>query len=307
MIMPVTTDRRNALAALTAAGLIWGASVPLSKLALGWLDPLWLAMARFALAAPLLALVARAGLRGALDRKVVLWGAIFYGGVVGLQNLGIERTSVSHSALIIGAVPALVALAALAAGRGNAGPFAWAGFAAALAGVGLVATPGGGSTLAGDALVLGSSGLSAFFIVAQASIVRERDPIAVTAVQMAAGALLTLPFALVFEPLPAAPAALAEPAAFAALAIVGSLIPFALYAYGQARVEPELAGAFVNLEPLVGAAFGAAAFHDPFGPGQLAGATLILAGLALSVADRPPQRRGSPLRTLATSSRSPSS
>ena len=61
----MTTDRRNALAALAAAGLIWGLTVPMSKVAMGWLDPLWLTVARFAAAAPVLALVAaRVAARG---------------------------------------------------------------------------------------------------------------------------------------------------------------------------------------------------------------------------------------------------
>ena len=34
--------RRRAIAALTAAGLLWGTTVPLSKLALAWLSPGWL-------------------------------------------------------------------------------------------------------------------------------------------------------------------------------------------------------------------------------------------------------------------------
>jgi drug/metabolite transporter (DMT)-like permease len=285
----MSVDRRNALVALTAAGLIWGASVPLSKLALGWLDPLWLTVARFAVAAPILALVALPRVRGALSLRVIGWGALFYGLVVGLQNLGIERTSVSHSALILGTVPALVALTALAIGRGSAGPRAWVGFVGALVGVTFVVSPAGGSSVLGDVLVLASAAFSALFIVAQASIVRERDPIAVTAVQMAAGAIVTAPLALLFEAAPTAPVDIAGPAAFAALALVGSLLPFALYAYGQARVEPEVAGAFVNLEPLVGAVAGAALFQDPFGAPQLLGASLIVAGIALSVERlRPP-------------------
>lgn len=289
----MTVDRRNALVALTGAGLIWGASVPLSKLALGWLDPLWLSVARFALAAPILALIALPRLREGLSWSVAGWGIVFYGAVVGLQNLGIERTSVSHSALILGAVPALVAVVALAVGRGTSGPRAWMGFIGALVGVGFIVTPGGGSTVLGDVLVLASSAGSAFFIVAQASIMRDRDPIAVTAIQMAAGSLVTLPFALGFETLPAAPVGLAAPVAFAALALVGSLLPFALYAYGQARVAPEVAGAFVNLEPLVGTAIGAAMFQDPFGGLQLVGAALILGGIALSIERLRPE----PLRT----------
>ena len=80
--------------------------------------------------------------------------------------------------------------------------------------------------------------------------------------------------------------------ALLALATVGTLAPFALFAYGQSRVAPELAGAFLNLEPLVGTAAGALAFGDPFGPLQLAGGAVILLGIALSTA--PPRRRRTP-------------
>ena len=38
----MNTNRRHAVAALVAAGLLWGSTVPLSKLALEWLAPGWL-------------------------------------------------------------------------------------------------------------------------------------------------------------------------------------------------------------------------------------------------------------------------
>src|SRR4051794_7751034 len=124
----MTTDRRNALAALAAAGLIWGLTVPMSKVAMGWLDPLWLTAARFAAAAPVLAFAARGSLRAALTWRVAGWGVLFYAAVVGIQNVGVHMTSVSHGALICGSVPAFVALVALASGRGSAGPGGWTGF-----------------------------------------------------------------------------------------------------------------------------------------------------------------------------------
>ena len=58
--------------------------------------------------------------------------------------------------------------------------------------------------------------------------------------------------------------------------------PFTLFAYGQSRVSAEIAGAFVNLEPLVGAMAGVALFGDPAGPLQAAGGAAIIAGIALS-------------------------
>src|SRR5262249_45831751 len=65
-------------------------------------------------------------------------------------------------------------------------------------------------------------------------------------------------------------------------AIVGTLAPFTLFAYGQSRVAAAVAAPFLNLEPLVGAAIGVMAFGDPFGLAQAAGAAAILAGIVVS-------------------------
>ena len=279
----MNTDRRNAFFALTAAGVIWGLTIPFSKIALEWLDPFWLAVARFALVAPLLALAARGALRAAFNLHVAGWGIVFYGVGVMLQNTAIENTSITHAALIIAAVPAFVALFAAGLGRSSATPQSWVGFTLAIAGVGLVAGSGGDDSLLGDGLMLASALAAAAYVVAQPRVLAGRDPVAVTAVQMAAGAAATLPFALVFEGMPSAPTPGPALWAFIGLAGVGSLLPFALYAYGQARVVPEIAGAFVNLEPLVAATVGAFMFDDPFGSVQLAGAAALVIGLTLSV------------------------
>src|SRR3954469_3123899 len=197
----MATKTRNAYLALTAAGLLWGLTVPLSKAVLGWLDGGWLTVVRFALAAPLLAFAGRRGLRKAAAPSVLLSGAVGYGLVIVLQNAGIERTSVSHAALIVGAVPALVALVSAVSGRGRASPRAAAGFALALAGGGAVAGgSGGAASPAGDALVLASVTLSAIFVVAQPALLKGRDPVAVTAVQMLAGALAAVPHAVMEGP-----------------------------------------------------------------------------------------------------------
>src|SRR5437588_5679944 len=95
----MNTNRRRAVAALTAAGLLWGTTVPLSKLALGWLAPGWLTLLRFGLAAVILLVAARRQLRAACTLPVLGSGAAGYGGAVLLQNVGIDRTSVSHAAL----------------------------------------------------------------------------------------------------------------------------------------------------------------------------------------------------------------
>ena len=125
----MSTRIRPALLSLAAAGALWGLTVPLSKLALTWLGPGWLTVARFGVAAPLLAFAGRRGLREALTPRVALGGAVGFGAVIVLQNAGIDHTSVSHAAVIVGVVPVLVALFAAGLGRGAGRASDWAGYA----------------------------------------------------------------------------------------------------------------------------------------------------------------------------------
>jgi drug/metabolite transporter (DMT)-like permease len=279
----MSTDRR-AVAALTAAGLLWGTTVPLSKVALGWLAPGWLTLLRFGLAAAILLVVGRRQLRPACSLPVLASGAAGYGGAVLLQNAGIDRTSVSHAALLIGATPVLVAVIAALWHGAVARPVAWAGFAVSLAGVGLVTGGGGGggATVGGDGLVLASLLLSATFTVVQDRLLHGRDPVALTAVQFLGAALAVLPFSVVAEGMPAPPSAPGPVLATAALVAGGTLLPFTLFAFAQSRVAAEVAGAFFNIEPLVGAVAGVVVFGNPAGPAQLIGGAAILAGIALS-------------------------
>ena len=289
--------RTGTLLALAASGLLWGTTVPLTKVAVADVGPAWLTVARLALAGVPLAVACRRHLRAALSPQVLVWGALGYGAVLTLQNIGVERTSVSHAALLVGALPVLVAALAAShralrrpgparrAGASARSPGAgrrWGGLAVALAGVVFIGADGGGTAgPTGDAVVLCSMLLNAAFLVAQPAMLRGRDPLAVTAVQLLAGALLALPAALLTEGLPPAAPGAHPVAALAGLAFGGTLVPYALFTWAQAHTTAEMAGAFLNLEPLVGVLLGTLAFGDPAGAAQITGAAAVVAGLVL--------------------------
>lgn len=280
---------RTAVLALVAAGSLWGINVALSKLALSWLDPSWLTALRFLAAMPVLAIIGRRGLRQAFTPRILLSGAIGYGVVVLVQNVGIDHTSVSHGAIIVGALPVVVGLVTATLGKGLARPLVWLGYGVALLGVVLVAKGGGGgATVAGDMLVFASVVLSGAVMAVQPGLLQGRDAAAVTAVQFLAAEAVSLPVALSGGSLPHAPSGPGLVGAFVALAIVGTILPFWLFAYGQAHVAPELAGAFVNIEPLVGAIVGWVAFSNPVGGWQIFGALTVIAGILISLL--PPDR-----------------
>jgi hypothetical protein len=101
-------------------------------------------------------------------------------------------------------------------------------------------------------------------------------------VQFLGAALGALPVAALTEGLPAAPDGAGPVLVVIALTAGGTLLPFTLFAFGQSKVSAEVAGAFLNLEPLVGAIAGAVVFGDPVGVPQAVGGVGIVAGIGLS-------------------------
>jgi drug/metabolite transporter (DMT)-like permease len=257
----------------------------LSKTALTGFGPGWLTVIRFTVAGLILIAVLRPRLRD-VRPALVLWGALGYGACIAIQNIGLTRTSVTHAALLVGAVPVLVAVMAVIFDRARVRPVAWAGFGLSLAGIAVVAGSGGGSaSLLGDALVFTSVLLGSGFTIIQGRLLPGQDVIAVSAAQFLASAALIAPIALVTEGIPGpGPAGWSTSAvlATAALATIGTVLPYTLFAIGQTGVAPQIAGAFLNLETLVAALLGATLFGEVMGAGQAAGGVALLAGIYLS-------------------------
>src|SRR3954454_22642968 len=171
------TTRNQALIALATAGLLWGTSVPLSKTALNGFGPGWLTVFRFAVAGLIVIAVLRPRLRD-VRPALVFWGAIGYGGCIAVQNLGLTRTSVTHAALLVGAVPVLVAVLAVIFDRARVRAAAWAGFGLSVAGIAVVAGSGGGdASLLGDGLVLLSVVIGSGFTIVHARLLPGQDVI----------------------------------------------------------------------------------------------------------------------------------
>ncbi|HST81472.1 MAG TPA: DMT family transporter [Kineosporiaceae bacterium] len=283
-----TTTRNQALIALAAAGLLWGTSVPLTKAALTGLGPAWLTVFRFAVAGLILVAVLRPRLRD-VRPALVFAGALGYGACIVVQNIGLTRTSVTHAALLIGAVPMLVAVMAVIFDRARVRAMAWAGFGLSLAGIAMVAGSGGGdASLIGDALVFASVVVGSGFTIVQARMLPGQDVIAVSAAQFLASAAIVVPVALVAEGIPApGPTGWSTPALLAAIALatVGTVVPYTLFALGQTGVAPQVAGVFLNLETLVAAFLGATVFGEAIGVGQAIGALALVVGIYVSTAN----------------------
>jgi hypothetical protein len=185
--------------------------------------------------------------------------------------------------MMVGSIPVLVALIAGVWHRSRLSGSAWAGLIVSLIGVAVVAGGGGGSSsVYGDGLVLFSLAISAAMTVAQVRMLEGRDPMAVTAVQFLAAAVTALPIAIVSEGTPPSVPSISPFLGVIALSVVGTLVPWVLFAFGQSRVSAVVAGSFINIEPLVGAGAAALFFGEAITPAQIGAGLAILTGVALS-------------------------
>ena len=136
---------RLAFLALAAAGVFWGMGFPLGKLALRETDAAHVVLLRFAVAALVALPFALRGrqTRALFRSPVVLLAGALYGVAFLVQFEGLARVSVTLAALLVGVMPALIALSARFLGE-RVSAASWAGVAAATLGAVLIAGKPGG-------------------------------------------------------------------------------------------------------------------------------------------------------------------
>ncbi len=285
-----------------ASSAIW---VRLSEL-----GPVATAFWRVALALPLLwAWAARASLPGHLAAgRRFAWplaaaGACFAGDLA-LWHGSIVLTSVANATLLANFAPVFVTLAVwLLSGRRPQARFLLA-LAVALAGTLVLvgssigtASPGPSSghtpategtlRLVGDALGIGTAMFYAAYQLFVARVRSEVSTASVMAWSSLACAAVLLPVALASgEPL--LPATLYGWTILAGLALASHVAGQSLIAHAIAHLTPTLASVGLLLQPVVAAAFAWQVLGEPVGALQVAGGTIVLAGIWLAIrAERP--------------------
>ena len=284
---------RIADAALAGAGALWGASFPLSKLALEEIGPAWLVIFRFVLAGlVLLPLVDWRALQ--LERRdvaslfvtsLLLGPAMFL-----VQFEGLSRTTASSAALLVATAPPMMAVGAALWDGERASRRTWLGIGLSSAGIVLLAGfPGPGRTLLGDAMVFVSMIAAVAWTLSTRRIARRLGVRAATAIQFSLGALLLLPFALIRE---GAPPVDLTPGGWANVVTLGlacTAASFFLWNWGLQHSQAARAGVYGNIEPVVGAAMGVFLLGEVLGPAALAGGVIVvLAALLVSAGPAPP-------------------
>lgn len=292
----------RSVTAMLLLAVIWGLSIPATKLGLVTMPPLTLTALRFLVAAPLLMIVAFDRLRvprRALPRIAAL-------GVLGIslgqamQAFGVEGTSASAGTIISATIPVFVVVFAALRLKQPVSVLQGLGLLAAFAGIALVALENSGdatgsrTTLAGVVLMLLSALAIAFYYVWSVQLTEEFGTRAVAAWSTLFGFLALLPFA-VWE-IARTPFQITAQAAWVAvyLGVAVTVAGLLLWLYLLRKVPARVAASVQYLQPVFGIAASAALFGDKLGLLFGAGVVLILAGLALAVANRPAPKEAVP-------------
>ncbi len=238
---------------------------------------------RYLLAAVLLAVIARRGLR-AMPLRVMLvafaLGLVLYTADSFLFYSALERTSAPFATLLHYAHLALVVGAAALLGRERLDARRAAALVAILAGVALV---GGGAVSPdplGVTLAIGAAVVYAVYILASDRLLRGVDPVAYAAV-------LTTGAAVAFLTVGGAQGSLLHVGGTSGLtaivggAVVGSAFALTAFLSGIRLVGPGTASLLVTVEVPVGLTLAALFLGDRLATPQLAGAAVVVAAIVL--------------------------
>lgn len=284
--------------------IIWGGSIPVTKLGLRDVPPLTLTALRYAVAAPWFVLLLARG--PAPPARVVLNAAAL--GVLGIgvgqvaQTLGVRAISASVATVISALIPILVVAFARIRFRQPLRGRQTLALALAFVGVALVAggdprdllAVSGGSAIAGEVLMLVSAVAVALYYVLGIGLVPARSVMTVAAVSSLAGAAALVPVAAWELPHAAARITAVSAVVILYLALLVTVVGLLIWFAALTQLPASVAALLQYLQPVVGVAASWALFGDRIGARFLAGAALVLLGIALGTTGRPDGLREEP-------------
>lgn len=245
--------------ALLVAMLIWGGTYVVTSSALAAIGPFTILFLRVTIAFLVMAPFAmRRGYRPSMSLKktFVLFGFTGMTLHLGLENMGLVFTSASTAALVVASAPAVVAAFSIVMLGERVGLVRVIGIVASIAGVILVTGAGMGTGGSHDALgaLLVFGGVTAWglFTVQGKRLSIGHPAIVSTTAATGAAIVLTLPLAVGEMFLNGVPQiALGDGLAILYLGLLASAVAYGLWNYALTQVDATVAGASVNLVPVI--------------------------------------------------------
>ncbi len=286
--------------ACASAGCLWGTGFFWGRLALNEMSVEHMVLYRFFFASLGIAPVALANRvrMNAREWRLLLVAAAF--GIpiqFLLQFNGLARTTVSHAALMVGAMPVLLAIAAVLFAGEQLDWSGWLALIVSTAGVTLVVLGGSHATtghetptLGGDLLVIVSLVTALAWIILSKKLMLTHTAPVVSAYTILTGTVMLLVVyfspAVVgrhVAPLPFAHVSVTAWLALAASGLLCTATTTVLWNWGIHQVPASRAGVFLNIEPALGSILGVELLGEKLGPyAWLGGAMIVGAAVVLT-------------------------
>jgi O-acetylserine/cysteine efflux transporter len=281
--------------ALLILAVMWGLSIPMTKLGLESLPPLTLTAMRFAVAVPLLLIcaVGRPPLPRYARQRVAILGVLGIGIGQVAQTFGVSGTSASVGTIISATIPIFIVFFAALRLKQHVSGWQKLGLLAAFAGIALVAfarshgaTTMSETTAGSASCVLLSALAIAFYYVWSVELTTTYGTATVAAWSTLFGFIALLPWAL-WE-MAHVPFHVTTQAVSAAvyLGVVVTVAGLFLWLNLLRIVPARIAASVQFLQPVFGIFAASLMFGDRLGPSFVVGVALVLAGLALTIASR---------------------
>ena len=261
------------------------------KLVVADVPPVLFAASRFTLAGLLLFVISRFAEPGnRLRRKDLL--PVLGLGIIGITltqtvfTIGVSLTTVANTALVYSTAPVWGMLLGFALGLERPRLVGILGIGLSLVGVSFIVYGGlefAGTSLIGDALILAAAVCWGSYTVLTIGLLERYPPITLAAYAMTLGGLAAFPLSL-FDPRPLDLAAL-DATTWAAAGysmLFSSAFGFAAWGWGVSRAGANRVLIYQYLVTLIGVSTGIILLGESFGPGQLIGAAVIVAGVYLA-------------------------
>lgn len=269
--------------ACALAGSFWGLGFFFGKTAFSQLSVMQFVFYRF--------LFACAGLVPFVRRPHFTsrqWKLLVFAAFLGIplqfliQFKGLDLTTVSHAALMVGTMPVILAIGATLFAHEHLDLKGWFGLFGSTAGVALIVLSSRtgiahGGNLWGDLLVVISLLIALAWVLINQRLMQEgNSPLSVTAWGIFSGTAMLVIAAPVSGPLPVHGIRITVWLAVAASGLLSTAASTLLWNSGINRVPASRAAVFLNIEPALGTILGVTLLGDRLGPGAWIGGLLII-------------------------------
>jgi drug/metabolite transporter (DMT)-like permease len=199
---------------------------------------------------------------------------------------GLARTSVANSSLLLAATPVAIAIVSAVLGRERIGRWHWIGGAISICGIYLVVGRGAdvsSESLAGDLMVLGAVACWTVYTLGAGRLMERHSPLGVTGLSMAIGTLFYVP--AVWSELARVNWNALSASAWVKIvysSVFALCVAYMIWYTAVQRIGSARTSVYSNLIPIVALLVATVWLGEPISAVKLAGAALVLVGIALT-------------------------